>query len=187
MADPTVKAIDALPKLVRESIVKQIIAGVPLKSIADKLGISDRTVRRYQDEVVIPRLEGDLMQTSATTQSTETKAVIDNKTQQVVASCQNAKVRGEVQQAVIALRNRAECVLTRVESRADENFNGREWAAVATLAARMLETQGRITGELTDRVTGSDINIQIVMPANTSTSQDQVTIDVDAVRSIDSD
>lgn len=189
MATPGVRSVDQLPELLRESVIQKLTAGVPLRAISQMCNISIEALSRYRAQVIIPSL-GVLPQFGAIKpdlQMLKNQPLSDEVVKQSSACVDKAKVRGEVQQAVIALRQRAEGVLTRVESRPDETFSGREWAAVATLAARMLETQGRITGELTDRVAGSDINIQIVMPASTASAQDTVTIDVDVVKALESD
>lgn len=182
MATPGLRLVDELPKHLRDAVVQHLIAGTPLRTIAEMCGISIEALSRYRNQIVLPNL-GVLPQFGQTPQVQQTAQVTEIAG---LTSVDKAKVRGEVQTAVIALRNRAEGVLTRVESRPDETFSGREWAAVATLAARMLETQGRITGELTDRVAGTDISIQIVMPASTG-GPETVTIDVDSLKATESD
>ena len=184
MATPSSRQIDQLPKLLRQSVKEQIVAGVPLRRIAEAAGVSHEAVRRYKNEVVAPHLDV-FPQFPVTPQTAEEKALARQQVKDAVASVDNARAIGEVQAQVIALRKRAENVLTRVESRPDEEFSGREWASVATVAARMIETQGRMTGELSDRTGSGDVNIQINMPT-TARQEDGRTIDVDVIKSLKS-
>ena len=155
-------------------------------------GINKESLRRYHEDFVKPKLQvfpefGNIPET------TENKQVASQKSndfleisKQVQTSVANANAIGRVQRAVISLRKRAEGVLTRVESRPDDQFSGREWASVATVAARMMETQARMNGELNDHKGPGDVNIQINMPASSRRS-DAAPIDVDVVRTIKSE
>lgn len=190
MASPNVKAVEELPQMVKDAVLRHLVAGTPLRTIAGLCGLSHMTLKRYRDEKILPHLDvlpefGHVKPTpEQLSQDAENKRVIQSSVDRVVTACDKANAIGEVQAQVIALRERAKNVLNRVESRADEEFSGREWAAVATVVNRTLETQGRMTGELQDKTSAGDVNIQILMPVS-SRGRDTETIDVDVIRKAD--
>lgn len=160
-------AVDKLPEMLKRAVIAAILDQKPLREIGKIGGISHESVRRYRDDVLMPSLTGN---------SYTAKELAPVSSNGVTKSDERL-----VRTRVDALWQRTEKALSRVESRADEDFSGREWAAVATVAHRNAELMGRMTGELQDKSGSGDINIQILMPA-TAHSSDANTIDVDVIK-----
>ena len=169
MANPNEYAVDRLPELVKRAVIAAILDKRPLREIGAMGGISHEAVRAYRDQVLLPQLTG---------KSYTAKDLQSQKQEALTMSDQ-----GLVRTRVNALWERAEKALSRVESRADEDFSGREWSAVATVAHRNAELMGRMTGELTDKSSTGDISIQIYMPSSAPVIEPEpLTINVDVVK-----
>jgi hypothetical protein len=162
-------AVEKLPEMLKRAVIAAILDQKPLREIGKIGGISHEAVRRYRDDVLMPSVTGN--------------SYTAKELAPVSANSVTKPDEQLVRTRVDALWKRTETALTRVESRADADFSGREWAAVATVAHRNAELMGRMTGELQDKSSAGDVNIQILMPAH-SREPESLTIDVDVVKGV---
>jgi hypothetical protein len=192
--------IDKLPPILKTQVIDAMLAGVPLRKIAAVAGCDVKGVKTYRDRYILPILQardplrhglGEVEPQQPQQTPTSPQHAVEVEPQTRLTGEQpprDPEAQGLIRSTPVRQRTerlwaRTERVLDRVESRADEDFSGREWAAVATVAHRNAELLGRLTGELHDRSGPGDVNIQILMP--TSVQQAEVkTIDVDVIEPI---